>query len=295
MSNASAIVEQAYRHCFALARAHYENFPVASWLLPRTLRRPIAAIYAFARAADDLADEGTAAPHERLAALEAYRERLRRTVAGEALADEPVFMALGDALIHYALPPDLLYDLLDAFSQDVVKHRYADFDEVMDYCRLSANPVGRLLLHLTHQATPENLSRSDAVCSALQLINFYQDLHADYVERGRLYLPLDELERFGVTADEIGARRNSPRLNRLMGDQFARADQLMLAGASLGHDLHGRIGLEVRAITVGGQRILNRLRQQRDDVFTRPRLRFGDRFAILRGAFQGSQGQPPDT
>ncbi len=280
-----ATVANAYRHCTALARSHYENFPVASWLLPRALREPVAAIYAFARHADDLADEGELGEDARIAALDAYRQQLRLAVDGRPPASDPVFIALADSIARHALPPELLEALLDAFVQDVRKRRYADFGEVMDYCRRSANPVGRLLLHLAGQATPENLAYSDAVCSALQLINFYQDLHQDSVQRGRLYLPLDELQRYEVSPEDIGARRNSPQLLRLMRHQYDRADRLLRAGAPLGRNLHGRMGLEVRAIIVGGARILYRLRQQSDDVFTRPRLNAADRIAILRAAF----------
>lgn len=290
MNFAPATVADAYRQCTALARSHYENFPVASWLLPRSLRDPVAAIYAFARHADDLADEGDLCADERMAALQAFRRKFRLTAEGRPPTEEPVFIALADTIERHALPPELLEALLDAFIQDVHKRRYADFGEVMDYCRRSANPVGRLLLHLADQATPENLSHSDAVCSALQLINFCQDLYEDYVQRGRLYLPLDELQRFGVAPEDIGARRNSPGLRHLMQHQYERADRLLRAGAPLGCELSGRIGLEVRAIIVGGARILYRLRDQSDDVFTRPRLNAADRMAILRGAFFPSRG-----
>jgi hydroxysqualene synthase len=285
-----ATVADAYRHCIALARSHYENFPVASWLLPRALRDPVAAIYAFARHADDLADEGTLDAAERTAALEAYRQRLRSAAEGHPQTDDPVFIALADTIDRHGLPAELLEALLDAFVQDVHKRRYADFGEVMDYCRRSANPVGRLLLHLCGQASAENLARSDAVCSALQLINFYQDLHEDYVRRGRLYLPQDELQRFGVAPEDIAARRNTPALLHLMRHQYARADRLLRAGAPLGCALRGRMGLEVRAIIVGGARILHRLRRQSDDVFTRPRLNSVDRLAIVRGALRRSCG-----
>lgn len=283
-------VANAYRHCTALARSHYENFPVASWLLPRALREPVAAIYAFARHADDLADEGEFGENERTAALDAYRQQLRLAVDGRPSTNDPVFIALADSIARHELPPEPLEALLDAFAQDVRKRRYADFGEVMDYCRNSANPIGRLLLHLAGQATPENLACSDAVCSALQLINFHQDLHEDYVQRGRLYLPLDELQHYDVNPEDIGSRRNSPQLLRLMRHQYDRADRLLRSGAPLGRNLHGRMGLEVRAIIVGGARILYRLRQQSDDVFARPRLNAADRFAILHGAFIRSAG-----
>lgn len=288
MNSDKTAIANAYRHCITLAREHYENFPVASWLLPRAMRLPIAAIYAFSRRADDLADEGELDDETRLRNLDTYRLRLHHAAAGDPPENDPVFVALADTIVRHALPVELFDDLLDAFSQDVYKSRYATFDEVMHYCRLSANPVGRLLLHLAGQAVPDNLVRSDAVCSALQLINFYQDLHEDYVRRGRLYLPLDELERFGVDPTDIGARRGSPQLARLMRFQYARAGELLRTGIPLGQALRGRFGLEIRAIIVGGSRILYRL-NGRSDVFGRPRLETVDRLAILRGAFFGSQ------
>lgn len=273
----------AYATCLAIARGHYENFPVASVLLPRRIRGPVAAIYAFARRADDLADEGELAPEARIAALDAMGRSLDR-LAEESPAEDPVFIALADSIRRFDLPTQLFHDLLDAFRQDVSKRRYADFGELMQYCRRSANPVGRLLLHLTGTASESNLAHSDAICSALQLINFYQDLEQDYVENGRIYLPEDEMARFGVTEDHIRDRRSDAQLRRLMQVQYERADQLLRSGAPLGRALSGRFGLEIRLIVMGGTRVLHRLREQRDDLFTRPRLGPKDWWAILTGA-----------
>mgnify|MGYP000917401055 FL=1 len=175
---------------------HYENFPVASVLLPKRLRRPIEAIYRFARSADDIADEGDALPAERLAGLAAYNIQLDAIERGEPVAG-PVFAPLAAAIADWRLPIQLFRDLLDAFSQDVTKERYADYTELLDYCRRSANPVGRLLLHLVDRASPENLIRSDAICSALQLANFWQDIAVDW-KKNRVYLPQEDLIRFGV-------------------------------------------------------------------------------------------------
>jgi len=273
-------LKAAYRHCVALAASHYENFPVASRLLPRRLREPIAVIYAFARTADDYADEGDHAPAERLALLDQYRVQLDATLAGATSAD-PVFIALRDVIATHQLPPQLFHDLLHAFRSDVTTPRYANFDALLDYCRHSANPVGRLLLHLYGAATPENLQRSDAVCTSLQLINFYQDLAQDIDENNRIYIPLDELARFSVREDEFREHRDSAPLRALLDYQIDRARTMMLSGAPLGNALRGRIGFELRLVIHGGLRVLDRLQQRRDTVFARPRLSRRDWLSVF--------------
>lgn len=278
----------AYRHCLALARNHYENFPVASWALPRRLRGPVAAIYAFARTADDYADEpelpgegplDTATRHAR---LDAMAERLNAIGRGEA-PDGPIFIALADTIRRFGLPLGLFHDLLSAFHQDVEKKRYADFGEVMDYCRRSANPVGRLLLYLFGAASTRNLALADGICSALQLINFMQDIGQDATENDRIYLPQDEMQRFGVSEEQIRRQRHSLQLGFLVDQQLDRAEKLLRAGCPLGIALRGRIGLELRLICEGGITVLHRLRQ-RQDVFERPRLKWRDGLGILRRA-----------
>lgn len=268
----------AYAHCLALARRHYENFPVASWLLPKSMRAPVAAVYAFARTADDIADEGDAAPEQRLAALAAYGARLDMALAGRP--DDPVFVAVADAVRRHELPPQLFHDLLSAFAQDTTRQRYADFAEVLDYCRRSANPVGRLLLHVAGAATAQNLADSDRICSALQLVNFCQDLAQDWDENRRIYLPQDEMAAFGVTAAHLAERRNDAALRALMRMQVERAQAMLHQGSALGRRLRGRFGLEIRVITQGGMRIAERLLAL-DDPFSRPRLSRGDGVRIL--------------
>jgi squalene synthase HpnC len=285
MPEARLSVKHAYRSCEQLAAAHYENFPVASWLLPRRIRKPVAAIYVFARRADDFADEGTDTADVRLAQLDAMGAALDHVVAGGE-SDDPLFIALGDAIARHHLPPQLFHDLLAAFRQDVDKRHYADFGEVMQYCRLSANPVGRLLLHLTGEASERNLAYSDAICSALQLINFYQDLYSDYAERGRIYISQDEMDRFGVDDSYFAGRVTDVRMRRLMEHQFQRADQLLRSGAPLGRALRGRFGMEIRAIITGGARVLHKLKQQ-SDLFSRPRLESGDAWHIIKAALFG--------
>jgi squalene synthase HpnC len=268
-------VEAAYAQCLQIVRGHYENFPVASFVLPQALRRPIAVIYAFARTADDFADEGAWDAETRLTKLQDYDDKLDAIAAGRTL-DDPIFIALADVIRRYDLPLSLFHDLVSAFRQDVSQKRYATLDEVWDYCRRSANPVGRLLLHLLGAATPANLRHSDAICSALQLINFLQDLEQDYVENGRIYLPLEDMTRFGVTESHIAERRSDKAMGELLQHEIHIARERMLAGAPLGRTLRGRFGFQLRLMINGGLRVLELLERQRDDLFSRPRLRTRD-------------------
>jgi squalene synthase HpnC len=265
---------------------HYENFPVASRLLPPALRPPVEAIYAFARNADDFADEGTLGDAERLALLDGYARSLERIARGER-PDDPVFSRLHDAIVAHDLPVGLFHDLLDAFRQDVVKKRYATFDELMDYCRRSANPVGRLLLALFRKDDPANLRDSDAICSSLQLINHWQDIAVDWA-KGRVYLPQEDLARFGVPESQIAAGSTAGGWGDLVRFQCQRARAMMGAGAPLGARLPGRLGLEIRAITAGGLRVLELIDAVDGDVFhRRPALRAGDRVRIVWRALFG--------
>ncbi len=277
-------VAQAYHWCRQLAHSHYENFPVASFLLPRWQRDPITAIYAFARSADDIADEGDASEEDRLQQLDDMRLALQAIAQG-APPEQPMYIALADTIKRHTLPVELFHDLLSAFRQDVTCKHYANFGELMNYCRRSANPVGRLLLHLNRQASKQNLARSDAICSALQLINFWQDISQDYEENGRIYLPQDEMQRFAVNEDAIRERHNSFEMKELIRFQIRRASDLLRAGSPLGLQLHGRFGLELRAIILGGARVLEKLHAQ-DDVFARPRLDRRERLGILLSAIR---------
>lgn len=251
--------ERAFALCGRLARNHYENFPVASILLPAALRRPVAAIYAFARTADDFADEHDWDDSTRLALLAAYRAHLDTLARGE-VPPLPVFVALAEAVNTHALPLPPLYALLDAFEQDVRKKRYANFDEVLDYCRRSANPVGRLLLRLFRRDTDENRRRSDAICTSLQLINFLQDIHPDF-RRGRIYLPQDEMARFGVSERHIREGVADDAWRSLIEFQITRIAALLRSGASLGSALPGRLGLDIRMIVTGAGGVLEKLRR----------------------------------
>ncbi|MFJ1472152.1 squalene synthase HpnC [Massilia orientalis] len=255
-----------------MAVDHYENFPVASILLPRRLVPAVEAIYAFARSADDLADEGDASPAERLAALQAYEAALEGIAAGTPPA-EPMFQRLAAVLAEYRLPMQPLRDLLSAFKQDVVTTRYPDFPHLLDYCRRSADPVGRLMLGLYGVDDATSLRESDAICTSLQLINFWQDVAID-IAKGRIYLPLDDLVRFGVTQDVIEESRMGPAWRALMRFEVDRARALMLEGAPLATRLPGRIGWELRMVVQGGLRILEAIERVDYDVFRRrPRLK----------------------
>ncbi|MGM0812956.1 MAG: squalene synthase HpnC [Pseudomonadota bacterium] len=276
---ADADIAAAYAHCRQRAASHYENFPVASRLLPRELRGPVAAIYCYARDADDIADEDPRPAEERRVELQRLQDRVR-ALDDPAAEATPEWRALADTLQRFDLPVGLFTDLADAFLQDLDKTRYQDFGEVIAYCRRSANPVGRLLLHLSKHDTQENLAFSDAVCSALQLINFHQDLYQDFAEHGRIYIPADEMAAHGVTEEHFRNRISDFRMRSLMQFQYRRADRLLRAGAPLGRALPGRLGLEIRAIIQGGARVLWRLRRQ-EDTFARPRLRTGDWLLIL--------------
>jgi squalene synthase HpnC len=265
-----------------MAVDHYENFPVASVLLPRALREPVAAIYGFARSADDFADEGDRPADERLALLDGYRAELD-AIEQNRPTEHPVFVRLRPVIAAHGLPLQPFRDLLDAFSQDVVKTRYATFAKLMDYCRRSANPVGRLLLALFRADTSGNLRQSDAICSALQLINHWQDVGIDIAKPvPRIYLPAEDLARFGITEEAILRRVTTADFRGLMRFQVGRTRALMLEGTPLGRALPGRVGLEIRAIVAGGLRILEKIEAVDYDVFRhRPVLETADWLRIL--------------
>lgn len=243
--------------------------------MPPRLRQPVAAIYDFARSADDIADEGDASPAERLAALERYREELEAIAAGRP-PGLSVFQALAPHVSAHSLPLVHFHELLDAFSRDLVKPRYADYGELLDYCRLSANPVGRIMLALHAVDGEENLRRSDAICTALQLVNFWQDVAIDW-KKDRIYLPQEDLARFGIAEEDIAAGRWSRAWAALMDFEIERTRSLMWEGAPLVHALPGRIGLELRLVVQGGLRILEKIQRVRGDVFRqRPVLEKAD-------------------
>jgi squalene synthase HpnC len=258
-----------------MAIEHYENFPVASLLLPRKLRPAVEAIYAFARSADDIADEGDATPEARLGALNAYEQALDKIQASEP-PETPLFESLAKVIHDYELPIQPFRDLLSAFKQDVVTKRYASYQALLDYCRRSANPVGTLMLWLYGEVNQENLRDSDAICTALQIINFWQDIEVDW-NKARIYLPLEDLARFGITERHLEDRTVAPAWRALMAFEVERARALILSGAPLASRLRGRIGWELRLVIQGGLRILELIEMIDYDVFTRrPQLRKSD-------------------
>lgn len=250
---------------------HYENFPVGSILLPARFRPAVAAVYHFARHADDLADEGDASNEERLAALNLCSALLRQIGQGE-VPQQPLFAALVPHIQAHAIPLQLFEDLLSAFRQDVVVKRYASYAEVLDYCRRSADPVGRILLHIFGEASPENLRQSDCICSALQLINFWQDVAIDW-QKDRVYLPQEDLQRFGVSEAQIAAGQMDSAMSELLAFQVTRARALLYEGKPLGRRLPGRVGLEIRTIVAAGDQLLRKIEAVGFDVFhARPKL-----------------------
>jgi len=273
---------------------HYENFPVASWLCPPELRPPIVAIYRFARTADDIADEGDATPEQRLADLSSFRADLLAIAAGRAPSPRwpEVFGPLAVELARHRLPVTLLADLLDAFAQDAAPKRYADRAELLDYCRRSANPIGRLLLHLYGVDDAAALARSDAICSALQLANFWQDLGAD-AARGRLYVPRADASRHGVGFEELLSRRDSDRVRALVADLVAWARTLMLSGAPLVDAIGGRAGWELRFVVQGGLRVLEKIdRLGGGTLIARPTIGAADAPLLAWRAVTMRRGSP---
>ena len=261
---------------------HYENFPVASWLCPPALRRPIAAIYWFARTADDIADEGNATVGQRLADLFTYRNDLVACLSGNTGSGRwaRVFGPLAPAAADFRLPAEPLHHLLDAFEQDVRKTAagagYADRAELLAYCSRSANPVGRLLLHLYGVDDAASLARSDAICSALQLINFWQDLSVD-VPRGRYYLPDEDCRRHGLDPAAPATWAGHPAAPALVAELCEWARELMVSGAPLVHRVPGRAGWELRLVVQGGLRILHKIaRMQYRSLQARPRVGASD-------------------
>ena len=292
----------AYFACLRIARAHTENFPVASWLLPAALRPHVAAIYAFARIADDFADEPGRSPTDRLALLGDWQQRLVTSIASRSrlpshlrdLAYAPdlmdvrhltelaelVFAALASTRVQFALPLEPFADLLSAFRQDITVDRYRTWDELLDYCRRSANPVGRLVLRLCGYNQPEIDCHSDAVCTALQLTNFWQDFAIDW-NRGRLYLPSEISKAVNASDADLGTARLSPQWRLAVREAVARTRRLFAEGRPVCNLVDGRLRYELRATCLGGVRILDRLeRHEFDMVGDRPRLTATDAIVI---------------
>jgi len=276
----------AYAECERLTRAHYENFPVASWLVPADMRPHIAALYAFARTADDFADEGRRPPEERLRLLDDWQSRLhacadRSVPAAARNSDDLVFLALGATIRARNLPVPLFDDLLSAFRQDIMTKRYETWDALLDYCRRSANPVGRLVLRVAGYDDPALDRSSDALCTALQLTNFWQDLDRDW-QKGRLYVPLEDMDACGASLEDLDARRLSLPWQHALNRAAARTRDLFQSGRLVCDGVGGRLRLELRLTWLGGRRILDRVEHARFDVFTaRPAVGLADAPGLL--------------
>jgi hydroxysqualene synthase len=287
-------IDEAYDYCKRLTRSHYENFPVGSILIPGTLRKHVYAIYCFARVADDFADEGydrSFTERERLEALDRWLELLIDSTSNRST--HPVFIALADTRSRYDLPRQLFEDLLSAFKQDVVVRRYDNSDQLLDYCRRSANPIGRLILLLFGYRDEQLHSWSDAICTALQLTNHWQDVEVDLL-KDRIYLPRESLDRFGVSENDLRSKRADQRFKELLRREVAGTRMLFERGKPLCGAVAGRLGLELRATWLGGTRILDRIERNGYDVFGhRPRIDAFDKVRIIvtalrKGAFRRS-------
>ncbi|MBS1914267.1 MAG: squalene synthase HpnC [Bacteroidetes bacterium] len=282
---AAASLEEAYRHCAAITRAHYENFPVGSMLVPRDLRRHFYSVYAYSRGADDIADEGRRSVQERLALLDDWENNLVEAIDGSAT--HPVFVALGATIADRGLPTQPLRDLLTAFRLDARNQGYATYEDLLSYCRCSANPVGRLVLAIFGLLTPGRARLSDEICTALQLANFWQDISVD-LPRGRINVPRETLERFGCSVDDLRAGRLSPAVRAMLEHLVADAQMRFAAGRVLLPTIPvRRLRWELGAVTAGGERILRKIQASGYDVFRhRPSLGLLDKVAMLAGVFR---------
>ncbi|RMH23115.1 MAG: squalene synthase HpnC [Gammaproteobacteria bacterium] len=282
MTDTHRHVRQGYRDCIALAQSHYENFPVYSILVKKSLRPAVAVIYAFARRADDLADEGDMQASERIQALETMSDSLEQIAGGQTLFEDFLFTALADVICRHHLSIQPFQDLLIAFCQDVSICRYRDYAAVEDYCRHSANPVGRLMLQLHGIEDKQNIYYADQLCSALQWINFLQDLEQDFHEMQRIYLPEEDLQAFGVDEQHFENKKSDSAMCELVLFQIERTRRLLLTGLPLEKSLRGRFRWLIRTILRCGYLVLDYLETsaRQGEVFRRPRLA---RFDLLRG------------
>ncbi len=282
----------SYRYCERLTRRHYENFPVGSRLLPKKLRPHVCAIYAFARRADDLADEDFPEA-DRIPALEAWEFLLQKSQ--NVRVNHPVFLALRETIREFNIPTSLLVDLVTAFKMDVKVKRHPTFDHLLYYCQHSANPVGRLVLILFGYREEDLFGLSDKICTALQLANFWQDVAVD-LEKNRIYIPLEDLERFRYSEAELFAREFNPQFRELLRFQIERSEQLFREGAPLVYKTGGRLGLELRCVVLGGLGICRKVRKlDFNTLATRPHFKGLDKLRILTKALFGFKGalRPP--
>ena len=283
-------VAESYEYCERITRKHAENFPVGSLLIPKNRRKHVYSIYAFARTADDIADEGYEGGINtggRLAALDEWEQKLEACYRGQA--SHPVFIALSLTAQELQLPLELFRDLLSAFRQDCVKRRYANFDELVDYCARSANPIGRLILLLFDYREERYHRLADEITTGLQLTNFWQDVAVD-IMKDRVYLPENEMNRFGVSSDDLRERRFNGRYAALIKFQVERTKDFFGRGSALPALLRGRIALEVRLTLLGGMRILEKIEERGYDTLNaRPKLQGRDKVRLMVKLLTGSR------
>ncbi len=253
-----------------LAKNHYENFPVASFLIPKNYRNDVAIIYWFARTADDLADEGYVTTEKRLEELNNFENEFRKSLKGNS--EKFYFNQLSKTINDKKLSDGFFFDLLSAFKQDVVKKEYENYDEVLDYCKRSANPVGRILLEVFNVKEEDAFVNSDKICTALQLTNFYQDTVID-IEKGRNYYPQNEMQMFNVTKNMFELKENNPNIKALVKHNVERAQSIFDEGKNLLKYLNGRFKIEIKWTIAGGEKVLDKIRKNGYDVYTRrPKL-----------------------
>ena len=265
----TTVSESAYLSAEKFARAHYENFPVISFLVKKELRKHVAILYWFARTADNIADDPNLPDEEKMIKLNHFEGRLTSLLLGNYENDYETALHNTITLMH--LTPDLFYDLLTAFRQDLIKKRYQSFEGLLDYCKYSANPVGRLILELNGIRDNNAFHYSDKICTALQLINFYQDVKIDH-DMNRIYFPLDEMSMFAVTENMFELNKINLNLEKLVKYNIDRADKILEEGEKLVEFLPGRLKIEIKWTVLGGKEILNKIRKNSFDIFTRPEL-----------------------
>ena len=284
-SRRSWTVPQAFQFCEHLTRDHYENFPVASVLVPRDRRPHIYSIYSFARIADDYADEPGLTTAERIDSLTEWEEHLIDAYRGHA--HHPVFIALRETVDRFEMPIELFQNLLRAFRSDVTTHRYENFEEVLAYCENSANPIGRLILLLFNYRSESTLELSDSICTALQLTNFWQDVSVD-LQKDRVYIPLDDIREFGYSEEELFQHSFTPAFKDLMCYQVDRTRQLFGEGRPLLNEVGRDLRLELRLTWKGGSRILQKIEEAEYDVLSqRPTLSFFDKTSLFISSMIG--------
>ena len=279
MKNNSSNIESAYQNAVQFTKSHYENFPVISLFVKKELRKHVAIFYQFARQADDIVDEGNANAATRLKELDAYENKLSESLKNNFKDD--FWAGLKNTIDLFQLSHENFFNLLKAFRQDVLKSRYKDFDELLGYCKNSANPVGRVILELNQIKDDEANKFSDEICTALQLTNFWQDVGVD-LKKDRIYLPLDEMQNFGVDEKNLELNANNANIKELLKLQVQRTRELFCSGRNLIPKLSGRLKYQIHWTILGGEKILDKIEQcDFNTIKVRPKLNKADYFLLM--------------